>query len=561
MRIISYLVGKKTLQPGQITRDHPKHMKLSLCLTNNVGSAFLLGSLSLLAAIPGWAGERPNIIFIFTDDHASHAVGAYGSVINTTPNIDRLAKEGMLFQNAFVTNSICAPSRAVLLTGKHSHINGQLTNGQTFDPEQQTFPKLLREAGYATALIGKWHLKSDPTGFDHWDILPDQGHYYNPDFITEQGTTQVTGYVTDIITDKVLDWLKEGRDDSKPFMVMYHHKAPHREWEPGPDHLTMYDDIDIPEPPTLFDDYNGRSSAARKQEMTLANHFYNSDLKLPPGPTDTRWDIEARQRGYERMNDEQRAAWDAAYDPKNEAFFEADLEGKDLIRWRYQRYIKDYLRTIASVDDNLGRLTDYLEASGLSDNTIVIYASDQGFFLGDHGWYDKRWIYEESLRFPLIVKWPGSVEHGAVAEKMVSNLDLAPTFLEMAGAEVPRDMQGRSLVPLLKNEPVSDWRTGVYYHYFEFPAIHMVQRHYGIRTERHKLVHFYQLDEWELFDLEADPYELTSVYEDEGYAEVREELRRELRRLQRHYGDNSPDASIPELVRRAADKRAEARKE
>jgi arylsulfatase A-like enzyme len=504
------------------------------------------------------AGERPNIIFIFTDDHAPHAIGAYGSVINETPNIDKLAAQGMRFANGFVTNSICAPSRAVLLTGKHSHINGQLTNRQVFDPDQQTFPKLLRKAGYTTALIGKWHLRSNPTGFDHWEVLPGQGHYYNPDFISPEGTTQVTGYVTDIITDKVIDWLDTGRDKSKPFMVMYHHKAPHRAWEPGPDHLTMYDDVEIPEPDTLFDDYEGRSSASRGQEMTIGRHLYNTDLKLSPHLDDTPWDRQVLGRTYGRLNDEQRAAWDAAYGPKNKAFHEAELEGKDLIRWKYQRYIKDYLRTIASVDDNLGRLTEHLEKSGLSENTIVIYASDQGFFLGDHGWYDKRWIYEESLRFPLIVKWPGAVSSGGVSEKMVSNLDLAPTFLELAGAAVPADLQGRSLVPLLKEETVTDWRGSVYYHYYEFPGFHAVQRHYGVRNDRYKLAHFYQIEEWELFDLETDSQELNSVYDDPDYTEIQEKMLKELRRLQHHYDDDAPYADERALVDRARQKRAAA---
>jgi len=514
--------------------------------------ALLLGSLGSLAASSGGATERPNILFIFTDDHAPHAIGAYGSVINATPNIDQLAMQGMRFKHAFVTNSICAPSRAVLLTGKHSHINGQLTNRQRFDSTQQTFPKLLREAGYTTALIGKWHLQSNPTGFDHWEVLPGQGHYYNPDFISAEGTSRVTGYVTDIITDKVLAWLRDGRDPNQPFMLMYHHKAPHREWEPGPDHLTLYDDIEIPEPPTLFDDYVGRSSAARTQEMTLAEHLYSTDLKLPPSAADTPRDIEVRHRTIDRMNDEQLAAWNAAYGPKNQAFLEANLEGKDLIRWKYQRYIKDYLRTIASVDDNLGRLTRYLDESGLSENTIVIYASDQGFYLGDHGWYDKRFIYEESLRFPLIVKWPGSVEPGSLSDQMISNLDLAPTFLDMAQAEVPPDLQGRSLVPILKGEPVSDWRNSVYYHYYEFPGVHAVPRHYGVRTERYKLVHFYAKGEWELFDLEEDPQELRSVYDDPAYADVQKTLLLELERLQHHYGDDAPEAPENELVQRAA---------
>ncbi len=508
---------------------------------------------ALLLAVPDEtrANERPNIIFVFTDDHAQHALSAYGSVINRTPNMDRLAREGMLFHEVFVANSICAPSRATLLTGKHSHLNGQLTNRDRFDGAQQTFPKLLQQAGYATAMIGKWHLQSDPTGFDHWDILPGQGSYYNPDFLTPEGRHQVTGYVTDIITDKCIAWLENGRDRDKPFLMMYHHKAPHREWMPGPDHLTVYDDVQIPEPPTLFDDYEGRGTAAREQEMEIGRHMYlGYDLKVPPDDesSEREWDMWKRN-DYHRMNEQQRAAWDAAYGPKNAAFREARLEGKDLIRWKYQRYIKDYLRTIASVDDNLGRMLDYLDQAGLAKNTIVIYASDQGFYLGDHGWYDKRFIYEPSLRTPMIVRWPG-VTRGSENTDMVSNLDWAPTMLEMAGVEVPDDMQGRSLARLLRGRRPEDWRESVYYHYYEFPGAHMVNRHYGARTARYKIAHFYELEEWELYDLEADPHELNSVFDDPEYATVRKQMKAELYRLQKHYLDDEPYASPDRIAQR-----------
>ncbi|MEX2671774.1 MAG: sulfatase/phosphatase domain-containing protein [Phycisphaeraceae bacterium] len=510
--------------------------------------ALLLGTPQSEAATP----ERPNIIFIFTDDHASHAISAYGSKINQTPNLDRLADEGMLFRNVFVTNSICAPSRAVLLTGKPSHLNGQLTNRERFDGEQQTFPKLLQKAGYNTAIIGKWHLGSDPTGFDHWSVLPGQGHYYNPDFRTAEGRVNRTGYVTDIITDDCLAWLESGRDADKPFLLMYHHKAPHREWMPGPDHLTLYDDGDLPEPATLFDDYADRSAAASQQEMEIDRHmFLGYDLKVPPTADSSDREKQMwRHNAYHRMNDEQKAAWDAAYGPKNEAFREANLEGKALLRWKYQRYVKDYLRTIASVDDNIGRVMDYLEETGLDENTIVVYASDQGFYLGDHGWYDKRFIYEESLRTPLIIKWPGVTKPGSENTDMVSNLDWAATLLDVAGVTVPDDMQGRSLAPLLRGQTPDDWRDSVYYHYYEFPAVHMVNRHYGVRTQRYKLIHFYQLGEWEMYDLEADPDELRSIYDDPNYAEVQARLKTELRRLQEHHGDDRPHASAAEIAQR-----------
>lgn len=485
---------------------------------------------------------RPNIIFIFTDDHAAHAVGAYGgplAAVNPTPNIDRLAREGMLFRNAFVTNSICAPSRAVILTGLHSHLNGIYTNRERFDSTQTTFPVFLQQAGYQTALIGKWHLKTEPTGFDHWEVLPGQGQYYNPDFRTPDGMVRETGYVTDLITDKVLDWLGSGRDASKPFMLMYQHKAPHRTWEPGPDHLATYDDVDIPEPPTLFDDYQGRTSAAATQEMSIADHMHlNYDLKVSSeaeGEASGHWMDRSSARRMARMTDEQGAAWNAAYGPKNEAFRAADLQGDDLVRWKFQRYLKDYLRTIASVDDNLGRLLDYLDETGLADNTVVIYNSDQGFYLGDHGWYDKRWMYEESLRSPLVVRWPGVVEAGSENRDLVQNLDFAETFLDLAGVEIPESMQGRSLVPLLKGETPDDWRDGIYYQYYEYPGVHSVRRHYGIRTDRYKLVHYYNLGEWELFDLETDPDELQSVYDDPAYTDTVAMLKQKLDALRAQY--------------------------
>ena len=462
----------------------------------------------------------PNILFVFADDHAAHAIGAYGSQINTTPNIDRLAREGMLFRNAFVTNSICAPSRATILTGQFSHLNGVLTNVEAFDTTKVTFPALLREAGYQTVLFGKWHLKSRPQGFDHYEVLRGQGPYYNPTLFSETDSVQYARYTTDVLTDRVLEWLENGRDPERPFLVMYQHKAPHRNWQPGPYHLTKYDDVTIPEPATLFDDYEGRTSAARTQEMTVAHHLTDFDLKLTePGD----------------LNERQLARWRSAYDPKNRAFRDAQLTGDDLVRWKYQRYIKDYLRAVASVDDNLGRVLDYLDSTGLAENTIVVYSSDQGFFLGDHGWFDKRWMYEESFRTPLIVRWPTHVAPGTVNEDLVQNLDFGETFLDAAGVAIPEWMQGRSLLPLLQGRTPDDWRDAVYYHYYEYPAVHMVQRHYGVRTARYKLVHYYLIDEWELFDLERDPEELRSVYDDPEYAEIVTQLTARLTELRAQY--------------------------
>lgn len=494
---------------------------------------FMAGSASALSILPscnrigqitGTRRKRPNIIFIMTDDHASHALSCYGSKINKTPNLDRIATEGMLFKNSFCTNSICAPCRAVILTGKYSHINGIIDNRKRFDGSQQTFPKLLQEVGYETAIIGKWHLGTAPTGFDYWNILPGQGTYYNPAMIEMGQREKYTGYTTDIITDHALKWLKERKAD-KPFCLMFHHKAPHRRWEPGPKHLTMYDDVTIPEPDNLFDDYSNRGRAAKEQDMSIEKTMDKKDLKLvPPGD----------------LNPEQKKFWDAAYEPKNEAFRKTNLKGKDLVRWKYQRYIKDYLRCIASVDDNVGRLLDYLDESVLGKNTVVIYTSDQGFYLGDHGWFDKRFMYEESLRMPLLVRYPKEVKAGSINDCIVLNLDFGPTFLDFAGVPKPADMQGRSIRKILQGKTPRDWRTSMYYHYYEYPAVHSVKRHYGVRTKRYKLIHFYNnIDEWELYDLKKDPKEMKNVYNEPAYAGIVKELKTELKELRKKYKDNT----------------------
>jgi arylsulfatase A-like enzyme len=482
------------------------------------------------------AADRPNIVFIFSDDHAYQAVSAYGSGLNQTPNIDRLANEGMRFDRCYVTNSICGPSRACILTGKYSHKNGFYTNRDQFDGAQQTFPKLLQRVGYQTAIVGKWHLVSDPTGFDHWEILPGQGRYYSPQFITANGKTTTPGYVTDVITDKALGWLRNERDATRPFMLMIQHKAPHREWLPGPHHVGDLADKTIPDPPTLFDDYANRADAARMATMRMTHLLPDKDLKLyEPDAPYTR-----QMLGL--MSEEEQAAWTAAYAEENEAFRNSPPEGEDLIRWRYQRYIKDYLRTVQSVDDNVGRVLNYLDESGLADNTIVIYASDQGFYLGEHGWFDKRFMYEQSLRTPFIVRWPGAVKAESVEERIVSNLDFAETFLEVAGIDVPAEMQGRSLVPILRGAPPDDWRTTFYYHYYEGPpAEHTVCEHYGVTDGRFKLIHYYKLGQWELFDLVNDPHEMQSVYGQPDYAAPRQRLEDELARLRSELGVTGDD--------------------
>jgi arylsulfatase A-like enzyme len=484
-------------------------------------SAAFLAFAALLApgTVKGLASEakRPNILFIFSDDHAYQAIGAYGHNLNQTPNIDRIARAGMRFDRCLVTNSICGPSRAVILTGKYSHLNGFYNNTNSrFDGSQTTFPKLLRRSGYQTAIVGKWHLVSDPTGFDYWEILPGQGQYYNPPMIRNGQRVKHEGYTTDIITDRALDWLKR-RDADKPFLLMCQHKAPHREWEPNTKYLAEYG-REYPEPDTLFDDYDGRGAAEKGQDMTVARTMNDKDLKLTP-PAD--------------LTAEQRAAWDAYYEPRNDAFRRAKPQGRDLVRWKYQRYMHDYLACIASVDESVGRLLDYLKETDLEENTIVVYSSDQGFYLGEHGWFDKRWIFEESLRTPLLVRWPGVVQPGSVNDDLVSNLDFAETFLEAAGVDVPQEMQGRSLLPILKGDTPDDWRKSFYYHYYEYPGPHDVRRHYGVVTDRYKLVHFYEtdVDYWELFDRQSDPRELKSVYGQR--AEVQAELESELARLRK----------------------------
>ena len=512
-----------------------------------------IAGLALLAAVPlvpAAEKQSPNILFIFADDHTTQALSAYGHPLRLveTPNMDRLAKEGMLFQRCLVPNSICGPSRAVILTGKYSHLNGFYRNGNRFDGSQQTFPKLLQQAGYQTALIGKWHLATDPTGFDHWHILPGQGIYYNPPMIRDGQQVKHEGYTTDLIADFSIEWLKQ-RDRSKPFLLMSQHKAPHREWAPALKHLGWNGDREFPEPETLFDDYSGRGRAEHEQDMTLAKTFNERDAKLIAPPY---------------LTAAQREVWDAYYEPRNEAFRQANLTGKDLIRWRYQRYMHDYLGTILSVDEAVGRLLKFLDDEGLADNTIVVYSSDQGFYLGEHGWFDKRWIYEESLTTPLLVRWPGVAQPGTRHGSLVSILDLPETFLEAAGVPVPDDMQGRSLLPLLRGQTPDDWRTSFYYHYYEFPGAHSVRKHYGVVTDRYKLFHFYEpeMNYWTLIDRQTDPHELTNVYGKPDYASVQQELATELARLRAELKvpDQDPPDSLTPARKAPAEKKKPAAK-
>jgi len=493
-----------------------------------------IGAIPLASPLP--AADKPNIVFIFSDDHAYQAISAYGDhrKLVDTPNIDRIGKEGMRFDRCVVPNSICGPSRACVLTGKYSHMNGFYNNTNSkFDGSQMTFPKLMQQAGYQTAMIGKWHLITDPTGFDFWQILPGQGAYYNPAMLKNGQKVNLTGYTTDIIGDISLEWLKN-RDKSKPFVLMCQHKAPHREWEPPARYLGHDRDRKYPEPETLFDDYSGRGLAEKSQDMTIEKTMTRKDLKLiPPG----------------NLTPEQMKPWNAYYEPRNKAFEDSKLTGKDLVRWKYNRYMHDYTACIRAVDDSVGRVLESLEKEGLANNTIVVYSADQGFYLGEHGWFDKRWIFEESLRTPLLVRWPGVAKTGSVNPgDIVSNIDFAPTFLEAAGVPVPAEIQGKSLVPVLKGATPADWRKSFYYHYYEFPGPHSVHKHYGVVTDRYKLVHFYEpgVDYWELFDRKTDPLELKSVHGRTEYASAQKELENELARLRKEL--KVPEKDPPETV-------------
>jgi len=476
------------------------------------------------------ATERPNILWLFSDDHAYQAIGAYGGrfePLNLTPNLDSIAKAGMRFDKCYVANSICAPSRATLLTGKHSHINGKIDNHGGFNHNQQQFQKLLQKNGYQTAMIGKIHLSGAMQGFDYWEVLPGQGQYNNPIFISEEGRKSYKGYSTDIITDRALKWLKEGRDKSKPFMAMVHYKAPHRNWIPAERFRKKFKNITIPEPDTLFDDYSNRGTAAHKQDMSIEKTMrIQQDLKANK------------------------------FKERDEWLNKSGLTGKELIQAKYQAYMRDYLACIAGVDENVGRLLQYLKDNDLEKNTVVMYSADQGFYLGEHGWFDKRFMYEESFRTPLLAKWPGVVKPGTVNADLVQNIDFAETFLDITHTDIPADMQGKSIAPLLKGKKPADWRTSLYYHYYEYPGCHSVRRHEGVTTGKYKLIRFYGTDvpngeEWELYDLEHDPKEMRSEYSNPEYAPTVAKLKQELHKLRVQY----KVTEIPQKSRRKPKKK------
>ncbi|MCG8389814.1 MAG: sulfatase [Cytophagales bacterium] len=496
----------------------------------------LLGMLSACHSNKVIEEKPPNILFIMSDDHTYQAISAYGYGLNHTPNIDRIAKEGALFTHGFVNNSICAPSRAAFLTGKHSIKNGKVDNLQPFDWDQPNFAKLLQKAGYQTALIGKIHLDGLPQGFDYANVLPGQGHYYNPDFIENGKRKRIPGYVTTITTALTLDWLKNKRDKDKPFLLVYNQKAPHRNWKPEEKYLTLFDDKTFSPPANYFDDYKGRGTAARTQEMEIDGHArWGHDFKLIVNPNG---DTTKLGDQLKRFNTCQRKAWVEAYRPKNDKMKAARLSGKQLALWKYNRYIKDYLRCVRSVDDGVGQVLDYLDQNGLTDNTIVVYTSDQGFFLGEHGWFDKRFMYEESFRIPILLRYPKEIKAGIKIRQLIQNIDFAPTFLDYAGVDIPADIQGESFRRVVSGD-TSEWREAIYYTYYEYPAEHSVKRHYGIRTDRYKLIHFYyDVDEWEMYDLAEDLSEMNNVYNHADYAKVQAEMCRQLVAIRQNYGDS-----------------------
>ncbi len=504
---------------------------------NKLTYAMIIPS-ALFVSCAGNEQKQMNILYIMSDDHSYQTISAYDDEFIETPNIDRIANEGVRFTNSFVANSISGPSRACMLTGKHSHMNGFTDNSCEFDGDQQTFPKLLQKVGYETAIIGKWHLTSAPQGFDYSEILIGQGIYYNPPFIRNGEKIKSHGYATNVITDKAIDWLENKRDKNKPFCLLLHNKAPHRTWMPDTCDLKLFMDTEFRLPETFWDEYEGRKAAAGQEMSIIKDMDLVYDLKLADKENEIHSGrLEANgRRMYNLMDKEQRAAWDKHYDRVIADFKAAKLTGKELAKWKYQQYMRDYLRVITSVDRNVGRVLDYLDETGLAENTLVVYTSDQGFYMGEHGWFDKRFMYEESFRTPLVVRYPGGVK-GDIDE-MVQNIDYAPTFLELAGVEIPEDIQGESLLPLLQGKKVKDWRKSLYYHYYEFPAEHAVREHYGVRDERYKLMHFCNdLNDWELYDLQNDPSEMHNIYGQEGTEEVTRRLKEELVRLQHQYQD------------------------
>lgn len=499
------------------------------------GLRYCLTCLLLAFSQAGWVSESPNIVFIMSDDHATRAVSAYDDSLIQTPNIDRIADNGIRFNRAYVGNAICGPSRATMLTGKHSHGNGFYSNewSGAFDGHQQTLPKLLQSAGYNTAVIGKWHLYSDPVGFDHWEVITnnfEQGSYYNPVFRTPEGKQETVGYVTELVTDRAITWLKENARPDEPFFLYYSHKTPHRDWLPAPQELATWDDeVKIAEPDSLFRSMKNEVQARQQARMSIAHNMTEKDVKLKMGGN---------------LTPRQERQWRDAFEAGNERFYNANLDDRGITSWKYQRYIKTYLASIRSMDREIGRLLDHLESSGLADNTIIVYTSDQGFFLGENGWFDKRWMDEVSSRIPLLLQWPGVVTAGTTTDALVQNIDFAPTLLASAGIDVAPGMHGLDLMPLLEN-PEHPWDRDLYYHFYENPGFHGVARHYGVNTGRYKLIHYYENTEWELFDLDSDPEDQVNLYGQPGHEALTESLKQRLAKLRTQYAVPSEDPQAP----------------
>ena len=510
---------------------------------NHKTSKALQGA-ALLSLLPAaaMAQQRYNIVYIMTDDHTAQMMSCYDKRYVSTPNLDRIAADGVKFTQSYVANSLSGPSRACMLTGKHSHKNGFTHNEHgIFDGSQQTMPKLMQQAGYQTAIVGKWHLVSLPTGFDYWNILPEQGDYYNPAFINMQNDTiREEGYVTNIVTDKAIDWMENKRDKNRPFILFIHQKACHRCWLPELKYLHEYEDKIFPIPETFYDDYAGRQ-AAQAQEMRIAsNHDMDLtyDTKMYDANVQTRLTSNYLNM-IGRLSSADRAKYDQFYDSLAIDFRSRHLQGKELAEFKFQRYMRDYAKVLNSLDDNIGRTLDYLKQAGLLENTLVVYTSDQGFYMGEHGWFDKRFMYQESFSTPLVMRLPEGLKARGDISEMVQNIDYAPTFLDIAGAQIPSDIQGESLLPLLRGEHPKNWRKSLYYHFYEYPAEHSVKRHYGVSTaDGWKLIHFYRdIDAWELYNLNEDPHELNNLYGKKGTEKVTKRLMKELRRLQKQYDD------------------------
>ena len=503
--------------------------------------ALMALSSATLLQVNGQSKEKKplNIVYIMTDDHTAQMMSCYDKRYMHTPNLDRIAEHGVRFTSSYVANSLSGPSRACMITGKHSHANGFTDNTTcVFDASQPTFPKMLQRAGYQTAVFGKWHLESLPTGFDKWEIVPGQGDYYNPRFIEMNGDTiNQKGYLTDLITDKSIDWIENQRDKGKPFCILIHHKAIHRNWLSKIEDLHLYEDRTFPVPRNFYDDYEGRPAAAAQEmsidkdmdliyDLKMDRDYLNSSLK----PTYLNM--------IKRMNPQERKAWHEFYDSIASDFYSRNLKGRELAEWKFQRYVRDYMKVVKSLDDNVGRVLDYLEKSGLIENTLVVYTSDQGFYIGEHGWFDKRFMYEESFHTPLIMRLPEGFDRRGDISEMVQNIDYAPTFLEIAGAPIPDDMQGMSLMPLLRGDKNVKWRDALYYHFYEYPAEHSVKRHYGVSNGRYKLIHFYNdIDHWEFYDLLNDPYEMHNIYNVPAVKPLVEKMRQRLVELQKQYKD------------------------